>query len=184
MGRDKATIVVEGESLAVRLARVLSEVCAPALEVGPGVSGLRSIREDPQGEGPLAALLAGFDALGVAPLLLLAVDLPFMSAALLGLVAAWPGAGTVGPTIAGRPQLVCARYGSDVLAEAGARYAEGERSLRWVFGLPGTVALDEDDMRGVASERSFADLDEPADLDRWGLRSSDGAGTVGDSHAT
>ena len=39
LGRDKATLMYQGETLAVRAARVLSEVCDPVIEVGPGVSG-------------------------------------------------------------------------------------------------------------------------------------------------
>lgn len=184
MGTDKATLVVEGEQLAHRVARVLAEVCDPVLEVGPGVSGLRAVREDPPGTGPLAALLAGAAALRAAPVLLLAADLPFVPAALLALIAGWPGDCSVVPNVGGSPQHVCARYGREALAEAEERYAAGERSLRWICGLPGTVEIDEREMRAVASERSFADLDSPDDLDRWGLRSSGGAGAVGDSQTT
>ena len=35
LGTDKATIVWQGETLAVRAAVVLAQVCAPVLEVGP-----------------------------------------------------------------------------------------------------------------------------------------------------
>lgn len=181
MGVDKATLLVDGETLALRAARVIGAVCDPVIEVGPGVGGLRSVREDPPGSGPLAALIAGADALEVAPLLLLAVDLPFVSSALLDLIARWPGVGTVIPVVGGRPQHVCARYGQDAIAEARSRYATGERSLRWVRTLPGAVELDEASMSGVLSDRSFADLDEPADLERWGLRSSSASLTVEDS---
>ena len=184
MGTDKATLVVEGERLAHRAARVLGEVCYPALEVGPGVSGLQAVCEDPPGGGPLAALLAGASALGVAPVLLLAVDLPFVSAALLALIAGWPGDGAVVPVVGGRAQHVCARYGREALAQAEALYSAGERSLRWVCEVPGTLLLDEESMRAVASDRSFADLDSPDDLRRWGLQSSSGTGTVGDSQVT
>lgn len=184
MGTDKATLDVGGERLVDRAVRVLCAVCDPVLEVGPGVSGLRVVREDPPGAGPLAALVAGAAALQVEHVLLLAVDLPFVSAPLLALIADWPGDGAVVPVVGGRPQHVCARYGPESLVEAAARYSAGERSLRWVCGLPGTVELDEVAMRAVASERSFADLDSPEDLDRWGLRSSSCGGTVGDSQPT
>jgi len=184
MGTDKATLVVGGERLAHRSARVLREVCDPVLEVGPGTSGLRAVREDPPGGGPLAGLLAGAAALRVDRVLLLAVDLPFVSVPLLALIAGWPGDVSVVPVVGRRPQHVCARYGPEALLEAARRHAAGERSLRWVCGLPGTVELDEDAVRAVASERALADLDSPEDLDRWGLRSPHGGGTVGDSQPT
>ncbi len=154
------------------------------LEVGPGVSGLPSVREDPPGGGPLAALVTGAEALDVAPLLLLAVDLPFVSQALLALIAGWPGDGSVIPVVGGRPQHVSARYGRDAIEEARARYAAGESSLRWVRSLSGAVELDEESMGELLLDRSFADLDEPADLDRWGLRPADGSSAVEDSDVT
>src|SRR6185436_50765 len=58
LGVDKATLVVDGESLARRAARRLAVVCDPVIETGDGVSGLRAVREEPAGAGPLAALAA------------------------------------------------------------------------------------------------------------------------------
>jgi molybdopterin-guanine dinucleotide biosynthesis protein A len=83
MGRDKATIEVRGEQLAVRAAGVLREALAgPFLEVGPGVSGLPAVQEEPAGEGPLAAVAAAAAVLGCAhPAIVLAVDMPAASAA-------------------------------------------------------------------------------------------------------
>lgn len=170
MGFDKSRIVVDGEALAARVARVIGEVCDPVLEVGPGVSGLPAVREDPPGAGPLAALLAGADALGAVPLLLLAVDLPFVDAGLLRMIAGFAGDGAVVPVVGGRPQYVCARYGAAAIDEARVRYGSGERSLRWIADSAGTVMIGEERWREAASERAFADLDTPGDLDRWGLR--------------
>ena len=64
MGVDKARIVVNGETLAARSARVLASVCDPVVEVGSGVSGLPAVQEEPSGAGPLVAMLAGVGALG------------------------------------------------------------------------------------------------------------------------
>ena len=98
MGIDKARLVVNGESLAARAARVLSAACDPVIEVGPSVSGLPAVQEDPPGAGPLVALLAGVGALGnPRVVVLLACDLPFVEAPLLQLLVEWPGNGTVIP---------------------------------------------------------------------------------------
>src|SRR4051812_19062640 len=111
MGIDKATLEIEGQTLARRAADVLGHVCDPVLEVGDGATDLPAVREDPVGAGPLAALVAGADALGTAPVLLLACDMPFIEPALVALIVQQPGDGTVIPIADGRPQYGCARYG-------------------------------------------------------------------------
>jgi molybdopterin-guanine dinucleotide biosynthesis protein A len=98
MGVPKATLVVGGESIADRAAARLLQVCDPVVEVGPGYSSLRRVDEDQPGRGPLAALVAGADAVGTGgPLLLLACDLPFVTEALLGRLVGWEGTDTVVP---------------------------------------------------------------------------------------
>jgi hypothetical protein len=52
MGTDKALLIVEGEPLASRLGHILSLVAQPVVEVGPGWSGLDTVRENPSGSGP------------------------------------------------------------------------------------------------------------------------------------
>src|SRR5690242_17474300 len=119
MGTDKARLVVDGETLAARGARVLADVCDPVIEVGPGVSGLPAIEEEPRGGGPLVALLAGRGALGnPRAVVLLACDLPFVEPALLRLLVDRPGWGTVVPVVEGRFQYACARYGAAAFDEA------------------------------------------------------------------
>ncbi|MGH8991628.1 MAG: molybdenum cofactor guanylyltransferase, partial [Acidimicrobiia bacterium] len=108
MGRDKALLEVAGRGLAERGASVLAAVCDPVLEVGPGVSGLPAVREEPPGEGPLAALGAGAAELSRrghgGAVIVLAVDMPFVGAALLRLLADRPGPATAVPRAGGQPQ--------------------------------------------------------------------------------
>ena len=95
---------------------MLASVCDPVVEVGPGVSGLPAVREEPPGAGPLVALLAGVGALGEpSSVILLACDLPNVSPELLRLLVEWPGSGTVIPVVDGRFQYACARYGAATL---------------------------------------------------------------------
>lgn len=172
MGTDKATLLVNGETLAVRAARVLSAACDPVIEVGAGVSGLPAVREEPPGAGPLAALLAGVGALGDPPsVVLLGCDLPFVEAPLLRLLLERAGSGTVIPIVAGRSQYACARYGPAALDEAYAALRSGDRSLRAIAGSD-CEFLSESEWGAVASAQAFADVDTPEDLRRLGLAAS------------
>jgi len=169
MTTDKAAIVWQGESLAVRAGRVLSAVCDPAIEVGSGASGLRCVREDPPGSGPLAALVAGARALETrGPVVLLACDLPFVEAPVLRLLADWAGRPTVIPVVDGRLQYVCARYGADALERAAAALLAGGRSLRDAAAGEHDE-LTEEHWSALGSTNPFADVDTPADLRRLGL---------------
>jgi len=169
MGTDKARLVVDGETLAARSARVLSSVCDPVVEVGPRVSGLPAVEEEPRGAGPLVALLAGVGALGNPRVaILLACDLPFVEPALLQLLVEWPGSGTVIPVVDGRFQYACARYGAAALDEARAVLRTGMSSLRAIAGAD-CEYLTESEWAGVASSRAFADVDTPDDWERLGL---------------
>ena len=60
-GQDKATTRFEGSTLAERAGSALRTATEPAIEVGPGVSGLPAV--DDARQGPLVALAAGLAAL-------------------------------------------------------------------------------------------------------------------------
>jgi molybdopterin-guanine dinucleotide biosynthesis protein A len=169
MGTDKAAIVVNGESLGERAARVLARVGDPVVEVGRGVTGLPSVREEPQGSGPLAAVLAGVDALQCSgPVLVLACDLPLVEAPLLRLLAEWPGDGTAVPVLGDRLQYACARYGVTSLAAARARAAAGDTSLRAAAAVD-CDSVPEEVWQRVAPINALTDVDTPEDLARLGL---------------
>ena len=169
MATDKATIVWRGETLAARAARVLATVCDPAIEVGSGASGLRCVREDPAGSGPLAALVAGTRAIGTpGPIVLLACDLPFVEPPILRVLAEWESGRTVIPVVDGRPQYACARYSTAALERAAAALRAGDRSLQAAVA-DGYDELTEEMWRAVGPANTFGDVDTPADLARLGL---------------
>lgn len=174
MGFDKAELRVGDVRLADRAARVLVSVCDPAYEVGPGRSFLTAVRELPPGEGPLAALVAGAEALRRAgaggPALMLGVDLPFARAPLLEWLVARPGDVTVVPTDAdGEPQPCCARYGADALETAALLLAEGERSLRSLLESTPVELVGPEEWIRVAEPNALDDVDTLADVTRLGL---------------
>jgi molybdopterin synthase catalytic subunit len=173
MGREKATIEVDGEPLARRLARILAGATELAVEVGPGWSGLPSVTETPAGAGPLAAVVAGSSELvrrsgEKRATVVLASDLPDVSPALVELLVAQPGAVSAVPVRDGRPQPLCARWSVADLERAAAQLAAGERSLRHVFG-PDAVQLDESAWGPVAPGSALDDVDTPVDLARRAL---------------
>lgn len=173
MGRDKSQIRVDGTTLARRTGALLSRVATLALEVGPGVSGLWSTRETPASAGPLVAVAAGCRALRQrghhGDALVLACDLPFVSEELLRFLAHYDAPGSVVPVVDGRTQPLCARWGRRDLDAASDLVALGERSLRHLGAQGDVTLLEHEHWRHVASESTFADVDTPADLDRWGL---------------
>jgi molybdopterin-guanine dinucleotide biosynthesis protein A len=166
MGSPKAALHRDGETLAVRSARLLQRICDPVVEIGPGYTALARVIEDPPGQGPLAALVAGARAVpGTGPVLLLACDLPFVTEALLARLVDWPGSGTVVPVDRdGFVQPVCARYSSATLDRAQAVLEAGERSLRPLVTGPDVIRLD-----GV-DRLELIDVDTPAEAVEWGIQ--------------
>ncbi|MEP6623527.1 MAG: NTP transferase domain-containing protein [Acidimicrobiia bacterium] len=170
LGADKATLILDGETLSARAAGLLATRCGSAIEVGPGHTTLPAVREVPPGAGPLAALVAGVQALGgiaaVESVILLACDLPGVAPALDALVDAPPAALTIAVDHEGRRQYVCARYGPAALERAVTLLTTGERSLHALVTSLAPQAIAE--VRGFAPD-VLADIDHPDDARRAGI---------------
>lgn len=163
MGRDKATIVVGGASLAERAAAVLREVTAPVIAVGPDAGSGLSHVEDPR-NGPLVAFDFGSRAIADmghdGPLVLLACDMPLVTAeSLRALMAARHGADATIPIADGMLQPLSAVYAPRARAVAARLVQEGARSMRDLLAAIRIEVLPVD-------TASFADIDEPEDLER------------------
>lgn len=171
MGRAKAELAWDGERLADRVARVVGAVCAPVLEVGPGHSALPAVLEDPPGSGPLVALVAGVHALATSgaepPVLVVAVDMPFVSEPLLTLLRDHPGDRSVVPVASGRAQPLCARYSADACRLAVALTEAGERSMRALLDAADVELVPESRWQEVAGADALVDVDTPDDVARW-----------------
>ena len=144
MGRDKASLVVDGRTLAARAADVLAEVCEEVLVAAGGreVEGVppSAVRiADGPGEGPAAGLLGAARERPGRPLLVLACDVPRVPAALLAELAlrigriGRPGADgppdAVLPRSARGPEPLVAAYGPAALAALAEQVAAGENAV-------------------------------------------------------
>ena len=173
MGVDKATMLVDGERAAPRLAGLLLSVADPVVEVGPGHTTLGAVAEQPSGSGPVVAVAAGWRALrrtgGRRPVLTLACDLPLMTRGLLRWLADRPGDGSVVPVVTGRPQPLCARWSPADLDRMDGLVAAGARAFKTMYQALDVSFADEDEWRAAARPADFSDTDSPEDLQRLGL---------------
>lgn len=153
-GVDKPALVVGGQSL---LDRVLAAVCdaSRTVVVGPRRTTALPVvwcREEPSGGGPVAALAAGLAEVSAARLVLLAGDLPFVTAVVVGrlLDAMRDRGGALVVDAAGRDQLLLGAWRTDAL-RAALPAKPGGASLAAMLGRldPARVSLPMDE-RGRA----------------------------------
>lgn len=180
-GVDKATVVVDGEALVVRTARILAEVLGELVVVGDpaygseggsgGGSSLEALFsswpgpplfiDDPR-EGPLGAVIAAWRRFS-RPLVVVACDLPRLNGPTV-MKLSRPTVDLRVPVVAldgegPRRQWLCAHYGAKALHLMDIAWEAGERSI-------GRAALEvgagDDDE--VWDPRAFADADTPEAL--------------------
>jgi molybdopterin-guanine dinucleotide biosynthesis protein A len=179
MGVDKASMRLhrpggEGaETLAERTGRLLETVASPAMEVGPGHSHLPAVADATPGAGPLAAITGGVEALRhlgwEGPVLVLATDLPNLSASFLAWLAEYPSPRSVVPRSGGQPQSLCARYSPGDLDTAHFLRRSGASSMRDLLNVIDPVLLEPEQWLPVARDpHTLSDVDDPADLERLG----------------
>ena len=178
MGRDKATLAVDGRTL---LERTLSGVpeTVPVVVAGPEVPLTRShvefAREDPPGGGPVAGLDAALTRVTTDVAVVLATDLPFVgvlpSALAQELLRADPSVDAVLAVDAeGRSQQLCAAYRVDALRGAiAAGGAASGASMRGVIARMNTRPLEAPAADGSAAAPGamvdpVRDIDTPQDL--------------------
>ncbi len=175
MGRDKATLrpAPPGHccpSWAERTAALLAVVADPVIELGPGHSGAVPVPDAAPGTGPLVALAGGIAALRRlgwdGPVLVVATDLPRLTAGALGWLAAHPADRSIVPTLDGRDQPLCARYLMADLALVPTLVAGGRRALRDLVAAIDPLRPGPEEWGGPAGDlAALRDVDTPADLE-------------------
>lgn len=161
MGRDKALLEVEGETLVARTARRLGEVCREVVVADAGRGLLPGSVPDGPGRGPAAGILGVAHARPGRSLLVLAVDLPRVPVSLLEELAR-SEADLAVPRWSGGIEPLCALYGPAALIALEERVREGRLDLRT---LPETPGLKVRWLEGIERpEEVFLNLNRPSDL--------------------
>ncbi len=137
-GRDKSALVVEGKTILARQMEVLSDAAADLMLVGdarPGhaPAGARLVADIVPGCGPLGGLHAALSAARYGVTLLVACDMPFVTAALarhlLSLARDGAGPDVVIPKTERGYHPLCAAYTRACLEPAARRLARGDLKM-------------------------------------------------------
>lgn len=168
MGRDKATLVVAGQTLVERVVAVISTRCAPVFVVAAPGQALPALdaeilRDEVRGVGPLLATALGLRAAAAAGLehaFVCAVDMPYLTAQVIDELrdlAAISAAEVVLPWD-GRDHYLAGIYRTALAARADHLVAAGERSMR--------ALVDSCDTQRIVMEqrRELTNVNTPQDL--------------------
>jgi molybdopterin-guanine dinucleotide biosynthesis protein A len=180
----KALVVRAGSSLLDRARHALAGACDEVVVVAPSdlalpIPAAERVNDAIDGAGPLSALVAGLESRDFERALVLAVDLPGLdSPRLLRLLSAHrDGIATV-PAPEGRLQPLAAVYAPAAAPPLRRALEGGARALTPQVRSLGPRVLDDPALVALGLAASdFADLDTPADLERWG-GAGPGAGRV------
>ena len=170
MGRDKADLVVGGETLLRQIVagmrRQFDDVIVSVRERRPEPD-LRQVLDPPATQGPLGGLLAGLEAAATPWIFVIACDMPFVAPEVIATLAARRGvADAIVPQVGGHPQPLAAFYAQRCAIPLRALLAgPPPHSLRALLGRVSVDRVPEADLRAAdPTLRSFVDLDTPDDL--------------------
>lgn len=154
MGRAKAWLPFDEELMLPRVVRVVGEVVSPVVvvaaprqDVPPLPAGMRIVRDDVEGRGPLQGLAAGLAALdGVADAAFVAsCDVPLLTAAFVRAVVESLAADAAVP-LTDRPHPLVAAYRLSVLPHIRDLLASGVFRLQSLFDRIPTQFLAADQL--------------------------------------
>jgi molybdopterin-guanine dinucleotide biosynthesis protein A len=171
MGRDKATLSIQGEPLWLRQLALLQKLEPKALWVSartppswlpPNVGALL---DEPSSRGPLSGIARALERIDTTHMLVLAIDLPEMSDTHLQKLAALakPGCGVI-PATAQHFEPLAALYPKSAAAAAARALVEGKLALQ-AFAKVLLEAGLVTEYRLTAEERAlYRNVNTPADL--------------------
>ncbi|MBJ7609661.1 MAG: molybdenum cofactor guanylyltransferase [Candidatus Dormibacteraeota bacterium] len=161
MGADKALLAVEGERLVERAARRLGAVADPIILAcgnrSLSLTGCATVSDVVHGAGPLAGIVAGLRSSPHPLTALVAVDMPWLDAGLLGRMAAeWDGEDALIPLSAAGAEPLHGVYAGSALPILEAALTAGR--LRLLAALDGLRVrrFDAAELVGAAIAARFA----------------------------
>jgi molybdopterin-guanine dinucleotide biosynthesis protein A len=169
-GRDKALLTIGGETLLQRSLRVLAEVTAEQLVIGPPERAEQAVPvpvfADAYPEtGPLGGIYTALRQAAHDPVLVVACDMPFLNAGLLRyLLESSRGYDVVLPRVGGRGQQLHAVYAASCLGPIQRQIERGDFKIDRFFGDVRVRSVEEDELRRFDPDlRSFRNVNTEAD---------------------
>lgn len=169
MGRDKATLELDGQTLVERVVDAVSQRCSPVFVIAAPGQALPALpaeilRDEVRGVGPLLAAARGLRAAaeaGAQRAFVCAVDMPYLSVDLIDALLAEASDADVVLPWDGRDHYLAGVYRTRLADTASRLVAAGERSMRaLVDGTAGVathrVVLEE--QRALINVNTAADL--------------------------
>ena len=171
VSQPKALARCAGTTLLARALATLSEVCDTVVVVAPAemelpIEDALRVNDPPGAAGPLAGLVAGLAARPCDEALVLAVDLPLVTASLLAALRRRRGhAAVLVPAPGGIPQPLAAWYAAAALASLTRALAAGERSVTRAVLALSPVLLDDATLATLPGGLlAWLNVNTPADL--------------------
>lgn len=171
MGTDKAFVTLDGRTLLARALELARSVTLEVRIVGDAekFAFFAPVVEDVfPGCGPLGGIHAGLRASQTALNLILAVDLPFVSPALLQFLIARAGnsmATVTVPRAWGGWQPLCAVYRREFADAAEKALREGRYKIDALFSVPHTQTIETEELESAGfSPRIFRNLNTPQEV--------------------
>ena len=171
MGRDKASLVLDGQSFLERLHGMLLGVFAEVAVHGGAVVPTDGvlIPDEMPGEGPVGGLLTAMRVASRRAVFVASVDTPMLTADVVRMIVEppVPSDGVRVASAGGRIHPLVAVYGPDILSVVERRFDQGERSMMGVIDdAPRVVEveIDPDAVFNVNTEADYQQL-----IERYGL---------------
>lgn len=186
MGADKAFVTLDGQTLLARALEVARAVTADVRIVGDGAkfAAFAPVVEDVfRGCGPLGGIHAALRASAAGLNLILAVDVPFVSSALLEFLIERARGCSAIVTVARsgrRFQPLCAVYRREFAEAAERALGEGRYKIDALFDVVTTLVVEEEELAAAGfSAGVFRNLNTREDVEAAGKESRGGNSFLG-----
>jgi len=169
MGSDKAHCELDGVAFSTRIAQLLEKLFVEVLLVGGDPPEDAPGRRVADAEGPqssLRGLVSALEGATADRVLVIATDMPLVSADLILSLTAWPEHDVVVPRSDGHDHPLCAIYRREPALEvAREQLASGALRLRGVLDRLDTVYLEADDLlAGDPQSQALVNVNTPQEL--------------------